>query len=36
MEFKKFGFYQPEIVEQPTMVTINGENETIQKNSRKF
>lgn len=36
MEFKKFGFYQPEIVEQPTMVTINGENEIIQKVQENF
>lgn len=36
MEFKKIGFYQPEIVEQPTMVTINGENEIIQKIQENF
>lgn len=36
MEFKKFGFYQPEMVEQPTMVTINGENKIIQKIQENF
>lgn len=36
MEFKKFGFYPPGIVEQSTMVTINGENEIIQKVQENF